>query len=393
MSLDLDATPPTEEFEITETVDETVIAPKRKKITSNAEKLQALGMISTLSSSAEERIDRASFIHYRETIEEGDIVIIHITSQTLKAIKVERGKTLNMQMGALRHEFLIGKPYGSRITTTNGFVHALRPNPVLWSRSLKRFTQILYQHDIATIIMLLDVTPGSVICESGTGSGSLTHALAVAVGRHGHVYTHDVVEARVKAIEQDLSEHGLGERTTCILQDVYEDGFFVTNSCDGVFLDLPEPWRAIEHAKNAISRARGGRLVSFSPCVEQVVKSIEEMKNHGFHLIETIEVIPTTMKVSTRKQRTFQSFLGEPPAKKERLEKSASAPEAPTIGGDDDEAESPQTEAEDLAPDEADPAVKKEHPQKFDYKDYFVAKPVKQATHSGYLTSATLLPY
>ena len=64
--------------------------------------------------------------------------------------------------------------------------------------------------------------------------------------------------------------HGLADVTTAVVQNVCTEGFFVSNACDGVFLDVPAPWEAIPHAVNAISHSRGGRLVSFSPCIEQV---------------------------------------------------------------------------------------------------------------------------
>ncbi|VDM29038.1 unnamed protein product [Toxocara canis] len=160
--------------------------------------------------------------------------------------------------------------YGSRVSATAGYVYALRPSAALWTRTLPRRTQILYTPDCALILLLLDAKPGSVLCESGTGSGSLSHALAMAISPTGHLYTHDIEEPRVKQVEEELKKHGLGEVTTCVHQNVCEDGFFVENACDGVFLDLPAPWTAISHAKRALSRTRGGRIVSFSPCVEQV---------------------------------------------------------------------------------------------------------------------------
>lgn len=67
-----------------------------------------------------------------------------------------------------------------------------------------------------------------------------------------------------------FQHHGLADCTTAVVQNVCTEGFFVSNACDGVFLDVPAPWEAIPHAVNAISQTRGGRLVSFSPCIEQV---------------------------------------------------------------------------------------------------------------------------
>lgn len=109
-----------------------------------------------------------------------------------------------MKYGALRHEYLIGKRYGTRISATAGYIYALRITPALWTKALNRRTQILYTPDIALILLLLDARPGAVICESGTGSGSLTHALATAIAPSGHLYTHDIDETRVKIVERDL---------------------------------------------------------------------------------------------------------------------------------------------------------------------------------------------
>uniref|UniRef100_A0A7E4UXW4 tRNA (adenine(58)-N(1))-methyltransferase catalytic subunit TRMT61A n=1 Tax=Panagrellus redivivus TaxID=6233 RepID=A0A7E4UXW4_PANRE len=318
-------------------------------------------MISTLSSSAEERIEKASFVHYRETVEENDWVLVYVDDDNIKPIQVKRGRTYSMKHGAIRHDYVIGKRYGSKITATAGAVYILRPNPYLWSKALTRYTQILYAHDISTIVLLLDIKPGSVICESGTGSGALTHALALAVGKTGHVYTHELNQKRAKAVEEDLSNHGLAERTTCLNQDACVDGFFVTNACDGVFLDLPEPWNAVEHAKNALSVVRGGRLVSFSPCIEQALRVVEKMKELNFQFINTIEVVPKTFKVQKHKQRNLES-TGAPEAKKPKSDSS--------------------------------PSEKQEKPDKSasTVKHSLIPSPFIQPTHSGYLTSATLLP-
>lgn len=45
----------------------------------------------------------------------------------------------------------------------------LEPNPVLITETLAHKTQILYEMDIAMILMKLNILPGSRVVESGTG--------------------------------------------------------------------------------------------------------------------------------------------------------------------------------------------------------------------------------
>ncbi|CAB3408550.1 unnamed protein product [Caenorhabditis bovis] len=311
--------------------------------------------------------DVPSFFRYEERIQEGDTVIVYVTYGQTIAIEVKRGQTLMMKYGALRHEFIIGKKWGSKISSTAGYVYVLRPSSELWTRSLPRRTQILYTADCSLILQLLDAKPGAVICESGTGSGSLSHAITMCIAPNGHLYTHDIDESRTKKIEQEFKTHGLSEITTAVVQNVCTDGFFVTNACDGVFLDVPAPWEAIKFAAKAISCTRGGRLVSFSPCIEQVQRACQAMKKEGFIQIETIEIVPQTHKVVSQHRQTLAEF-------------EDSGDVYPR--GD---ASSRKRKA-DGEPQENSEAVK---PLR---KATAIVFPYNQPTHTGYLTHATLLP-
>jgi tRNA (adenine57-N1/adenine58-N1)-methyltransferase len=51
---------------------------------------------------------------------------------------------------------------------------------------------------------------------------------------------------------------------------------------DIVFLDLPSPWEALPFAKDAFKTNRIGRICCFSPCIEQVQRTVEALKELGF---------------------------------------------------------------------------------------------------------------
>lgn len=55
--------------------------------------------------------------------------------------------------------------------------------------------------DISTILMRLELSPGKVVLETGTGSGSLTHALAGAVAPDGEVHTFEYHSQRATQVE------------------------------------------------------------------------------------------------------------------------------------------------------------------------------------------------
>lgn len=141
-----------------------------------------------------------------------------------------------------------------QITLTRGWAYVLQPTPELWTLTLPHRTQIIYTPDISTIMLQLEIEPGKVVVESGTGSGSLSHAFIRAVKPHGHLHTFDFHELRVEQARQEFKEHGLEQWVTAYHGDACATGFTeaLNGKVDAVFLDLPAPWLAVPNAVKAL---------------------------------------------------------------------------------------------------------------------------------------------
>ncbi|XP_028294125.1 tRNA (adenine(58)-N(1))-methyltransferase catalytic subunit TRMT61A [Gouania willdenowi] len=241
-----------------------------------------------------------SFVKYSDFIQEGDVVIIHLNHNSTIPVKVQKGAQTQTRYGVIRHSTdLIGQRFGSKVTCSKGgWVHVLHPTPELWTVSLPHRTQILYTTDIATITMMLELKPGSVVCESGTGSGSLSHAILRTIAPTGHLHTVEFHQQRAEKAKEEFREHRVDHLVTVRNQDVCKDGFGVRGVADAVFLDIPSPWEAVGHAKAAMKK-QGGRICSFSPCIEQVQRTCDALSDHGFDELSTLEILLRVHEVRT----------------------------------------------------------------------------------------------
>ncbi|KAL4250565.1 tRNA (adenine(58)-N(1))-methyltransferase catalytic subunit TRM61 [Abortiporus biennis] len=241
------------------------------------------------------------------TVAEGDLVIVWLTRDVIQPLVITSGKELNTKFGYYRHEDLIGVPYGSKIGSRNGkgFIHLLRPTPELWTLALPHRTQILYLADIAFVTSWLDIKPGSRVIEAGTGSGSFSHSTARTIGPTGHLWSYEFHETRASKAKEEFTRHGMSDTVTLTHRNVCKDGFTVTDTVDAVFLDLPAPWEAIPHAKTALRKDRITRICCFSPCMEQVQRTVTALNDAGFteitmyeslirpHQVETLDSLPS----------------------------------------------------------------------------------------------------
>eukprot|EP00811_Abedinium_folium_P037309 NODE_9936_length_1389_cov_7.797147.p1 GENE.NODE_9936_length_1389_cov_7.797147~~NODE_9936_length_1389_cov_7.797147.p1 ORF type:complete len:374 (+),score=69.81 NODE_9936_length_1389_cov_7.797147:92-1123(+) len=259
---------------------------------------------------------------------EGNTVILWGGHQGVRRVKLERGGRSDMKCGSFGHDSIIGMPYGARIRDRKDrWVLLLRLSPELISRSMPRLTQILYENDIDLILTLLDIRPGKVIIESGTGTGSLSVSLATALRPGGKLHTFEFHEGRHDAAVLGFADYGLSDVIVARHGSAYETGCFESaGAVDGVFFDLPQPWLAVPHIQQNL--VGGGRLVSFSPCIEQVSRMAAELRRAGFHEVRMFESLPVPWGVANEKKG------GEPPGKRHKGGGKGSGGDGGTVGDD-----------------------------------------------------------
>ncbi|EME39274.1 hypothetical protein DOTSEDRAFT_75110 [Dothistroma septosporum NZE10] len=195
-----------------------------------------------------------------------------------------------------------------------GFVHILPPTPESWTSSLDHRTQVVYTPDYSYILQRLRVRPGNSMIEAGAGSGSFTHASARAVfdgypnaasdpvarrRKAGKVYSFEFHEPRVQTLREEITEHRLDGVIQLTHRDVCSDGFLLQDGSapcvDAIFLDLPAPWQALRHLSRSnpnspLNPNSAVHICTFSPCIEQVMATVTELRKSGWADISMVEV-------------------------------------------------------------------------------------------------------
>jgi tRNA (adenine57-N1/adenine58-N1)-methyltransferase len=219
----------------------------------------------------------------------GDRVLLVDNRRRRHLVTLAPGGQFHTHAGIVDHDAIIGAPEGITVRTSrNSRLVALRPTLAEYVLEMKRGAQVIYPKDLGPILVLADVFPGARILESGVGSGALTMALLRAIGPTGTVTGYELRDDFAqRALENVNGFLGPDMPLRVDVRDVYEGIDEV--GLDRVVLDLPEPWRVVEHAASALRP--GGILVAYLPTILQVGRLREELDASPFGMVETLEVL------------------------------------------------------------------------------------------------------
>ena len=222
-------------------------------------------------------------------------------------VTLEAGGEFHSHAGLIAHDELIGGPEGRVLKSSRGGTYRVfRPTLAEFVLKMPRGAQVIYPKDLGPLLMIADIGPGLRVLESGVGSGALSMTMLRAGAEViGYELRDDFARRAQNNVERMLGSDAL-ERYRVELRDAY-DGIEET-SLDRVVLDLPEPWRVVPHA--AVALRPGGILVSYTPSIVQVGQVRDALAEHGFDLVETVEVLQRGWHVEGAAVRPDHRMVG-----------------------------------------------------------------------------------
>ena len=220
--------------------------------------------------------------------QEGDLVELVGLSHKHFIIQLKPDNELHTHRGIIKHNDLIGLPWGSEIFSHNGSpFFLLQPQLGDLLKNTPRNTQILYPKEIGYILVNMGIGPGVHVLEAGTGSGSLTTAFAYAVGDTGKVTSYEVRPDMQQLAQKNIERLGLSQRVVFKLGDIV-DGFSETG-VDALFLDVANPFDYITQVRSALKP--GGFFGCILPTVNQVIRLLPVLRFNAFAFVETCEIL------------------------------------------------------------------------------------------------------
>lgn len=230
----------------------------------------------------------------------GDLVqLVGLTHKHFIFI-LQTGGEFQSHRGVIKHDDLIDKPWGSQVFSHTGApFFLLQPSMADILNELPRNTQILYPKDIGYILIQMGISEGQTVLEAGTGSGSMTIALAATVGSTGQVVSYELKQDTQNLARKNLERVGLASRVDFKLRDIQE-GFDETDA-DAFFLDVQNPYDYINQVRASLKP--GGFFGTLIPTFNQVEKILQALKQAGFAFVEVCELLLRYYKTNPSRLR------------------------------------------------------------------------------------------
>jgi len=180
--------------------------------------------------------------------------------------------------------------------------YVVEPKFIDLIKKIKRGPQIPMPKDIAIIIYYSSIDKNSIVVDAGTGCGFLAISLARFVKK---VVSYEVNKHYIKIARENIKL--FNAKNVKIKNKNIEEGIDEKN-VDLVVLDLPEPWKVLDHAQKALKS--GAFLVCYLPTIVQVMKLVEYAKRRNFIVTKVLEILERGWFVEEKKVRPKNKIIG-----------------------------------------------------------------------------------
>jgi tRNA (adenine57-N1/adenine58-N1)-methyltransferase len=198
------------------------------------------------------------------------------------------GGASHTHWGTIRHDDLIGIGYGQQVLSSKKKPYRVfKATLSEFIYAMPRGAQVIYPKDLAQILFNLDLFPGAKVLESGVGSGALSTSLVRAGALVDGVELREEFATIAMKNLRSLVAPDLWSKYQIRMGNAYEDD--LGSGYDRAVLDLPEPWRALEGVRSAISQT--GILCCFVTNITQLMELHEALPRSGFTLVTSSETL------------------------------------------------------------------------------------------------------
>ena len=203
-------------------------------------------------------------------------------------VHASAGSELHTHMGIIRHDDIIGRPYGSALETQFGQrIYILRPFLEDYIMLGERPTQIVYPKDMGLIAARIGVMPGSRVLEVGTGSGALTMFLAGIVAPNGRIHSYEVRKEFAEVARRNLARAGLLDYVDLKVADASVAVEEV--DVDSAVVDVGDPMKVLGAVGAALKPAGG--LAVVTPTFNQTERVMSYLRSEGYVMVDAFETL------------------------------------------------------------------------------------------------------
>lgn len=249
----------------------------------------------------------SDFVPVSNRIQENSLVLLWFEEkETSYLVTVTPAKRVGIHCGKpLAVDEWIGREYGEKVVCDHGTGYLLKPTMDDLMMKASRESGIIYPKDAAMILMKTGISSGSKVLEIGTGSGSLTMALAQTVAPTGRVFSFDRRLDLPQNAVKNVARAGLDASVIFCQRTAGEP--FSEKDFDAVILDIPTPWEEVQVVKDALRP--GGRLASLNPTFNQIERMAEALRQNGFIRVESLELLERSILAREGKTRPVQRMV------------------------------------------------------------------------------------